>query len=74
MPKKTEKPVRSWAGQFVSEWIRLAEGEAGVDELYERAGDLEVRHGHRDPVQVAAEDFAATATPKRAPISGFSAP
>lgn len=72
MSKKTEKPARSWAGQFVNEWIRLAEGEAGIDELFERAGDLEVTCRHRDPVEVAREDFAETAIPKREPISGFS--
>ena len=73
MPKRTVKPRRSWAGQFVNEWIRLAEGEAGIDELFERAGDLEVTNRHRDPVKVAREDFAETALPKRESISGLNA-
>ena len=74
MPKRKTKPERSWTSRFVREWIRLAGGEAGIDELYDRAGDLEFKNSHRDPLKVAAKDYAEAIRPRRDLIPGFNAP
>ncbi|MGJ7611179.1 MULTISPECIES: hypothetical protein [unclassified Variovorax] len=74
MPKRTVKPRLPWTFAFAREWIDLANGQAGFEDLVEKGRHLHRKNRRKDPRMVAAQDFERALAPKRELIPGFNAP
>ena len=61
---RLDKPLshrQEWQHAFVSEWCRLAEGRADVEQTCDAANEIYLVHGGRDPIEVAREDWGESA-------------
>ena len=74
MPKRTVKPRLSWPFAFAREWIDLADGQAGFEDLVEKGHYLNRKNTRKDLRMVAAQEFERALAPKRELIPGFNAP
>jgi hypothetical protein len=53
----TLSPEETWLREFSFEWFRLAKGQAALEHVADLGIELYPANAHRDPVEVAREEF-----------------
>lgn len=76
MADLSPKPdLHTWVEAFVTEWLRLAEGQADPEELTEQASTLFRVNGDQPPEEIALKHFNSYPEPEdrvRDPVAAFT--